>query len=184
MLFDIGTGILLAIWVSHFFHIHLTSSLIVMSIFLVLLPDFDFLVELVRHGSVGGREIREHRRISHFPFTYIPVVVVILLLWGPMWAVLFGLAVLAHFVHDSAGIGWGIMWLWPFSHTSYKCFSEKNGAFSTRLLVAWSPEEIKKLAATHDPNWFRNIYMRAHPINVIECVWFAASLVILYVFLY
>ena len=52
------------------------------------------------------------------------------------WAMFFGLAVFLHFVHDSVGIGWGIKWLWPFSRKAYKCFSEKDGAFSRRLLIA------------------------------------------------
>ena len=184
MLFDIGTGILISIGISWFFNVELTRSLIAMGVFLVLVPDFDFLVELFKHGSVGGKEIREHRQISHFPLTYIPVVIVVFLLWGTMWASFVGLCLFAHFLHDSVGIGWGIMWLWPFSHNAFKCFSEKNGAFSTRLFVAWSPEEVKKLAASGDPNWFRNIYMRAHPINVMEFGWFVGSLVILYIFLY
>lgn len=184
MLFDIGTGILIAIGTSWFFDVELTRSLIVMGIFLVLVPDFDFLVELVKHGSVGGREIREHRQISHFPLTYVPVIIIIFLLWGPMWASFVGLCLLAHFLHDSMGIGWGIMWLWPFSHKAFKCFSEKNGAFSLKLFVAWNPEEVKKLVAGGDPNWFHNIYMRAHPINVIEFMWFVGSLVVLYFFLY
>ncbi len=183
MLFDIGTGILLSLWVSKFFHIALTSSLIMLGIFFVLAPDFDFLVELFRHGSVGGREIREHRQISHFPLTYIPVIAVILVLRGPLWASFIGLAILAHFAHDSAGIGWGIKWMWPFSNKWYKCFSEKNGDFSPRLLISWSPEELTNVAAAYaHPDWFRFIYLRAHPINIIESAWFAVSLCVLYFF--
>ena len=185
MLLDIGVGILLAIWMNWVFGVQLSFWFVVFGAVLVLLPDVDFFIELLKHGSVGGREVREHRNITHFPIIYIPVVAVIFAVWGPAGAIFFGLAVFAHFVHDSAGIGWGIKWLWPFSRKAYKCFSEKDGAFSRRLLVAWTPDELVEVAAKHGhPDWFRYIYLRPHPINVLESGFFLMSLVALYLYLH
>jgi len=106
-------------------------------------------------------------------------------IWGGMWAVFLGAGLFFHLIHDSMGIGWGIAWLWPFSSKVFKCFSEKNGDFSTRLLVAWSQEELVEVAALHgDPDWIRNIYLRAHPINLIELCFFLVSVVVLVLYVH
>lgn len=184
MLLDIGVGILLTIWTSWFFQVDLTFFLIFFGILFSLLPDADFFVEFIKHGSVGGKVIREHRELAHFPLFYVPVVFVIFFLFGGIWSVFLGLGLLAHFLHDSVGIGWGIKWLWPFSKRAYKLFAGKNGRVSSKLLVSWDSEELTKVAAEHgDPDWIRNIYLRPHPINVIEFLFFIGSLVGLYFYL-
>lgn len=166
---DIAVGIFLAIGFTGFFHHELTRTIIAASIACTLLPDFDFIVEWLRHGSVGGKVIREHREISHFPLTFIPVVFIVWLALGQFWAALFGSAILFHFLHDSVGIGWGIKWWWPFSKKAYKFFSEKNGSFSRRFLISWNKEELQEVARrAGDPHWIRNIYFRFHPISAIE----------------
>ncbi len=184
MFLDIGVGILLSIWTSWFFQIDLTFSLIFIGIIFSLFPDIDFFVEFIKHGSVGGKIIREHRELIHFPLLYIPVILIVLSLFGIMWATFLSLGLLAHFLHDSIGIGWGIKWLWPFSKRAYKLFSEKNGTFSSRLLVSWDHKELTEVVAEHgDPDWIRNIYLRLHPVNVIEFLSFVTSLIILYFYL-
>ncbi len=184
MFLDIGIGILSSIWTSWFFHADLTFALILAGIAFALLPDIDFFIELIKHGSVGGKIIREHRELTHFPIIYIPIAILIFVIYGTMWATLFGLALVAHFLHDSVGIGWGIKWFWPFSRGSYKLFSEKDGRFSSRLIISWGPEELIKVVADYgDPNWIRNIYLRFHPVAVIEFSFFVISLIILYFYL-
>lgn len=185
MFLDIGIGILLSIWTSWFFHADLMFILVLAGVIFALLPDIDFFVELIKHGSVGGKVIREHRELIHFPVIYIPVAILIYVAFGAMWAALFSLAILAHFLHDSIGLGWGIKWFWPFSRRSYKLFSEKNGRFSRRLVVSWNPEELTEVVADHgDPNWIRNIYLQFHPVAVIEFSFFVISLIILYLYLH
>ena len=73
MFLDIGIGILLSIWTSCFFHSDLTFTLVFAGIAFALLPDIDFFIEFFKHGSVGGKVIREHRELTHFPIIYIPV---------------------------------------------------------------------------------------------------------------
>jgi len=184
MFLDIGIGILLSIWTSWFFHVDLMFTLILMGIIFALLPDIDFFIELIKHDSVGGKVIREHRELTHFPIIYIPVAILVYPIFGAMWVALFSLAILAHFLHDSVGIGWGIKWFWPLSKKAYKFFSEKDGKFSRRLVVSWRPEELTKVAADYgDPNWIRNIYLQFTPIAIIEFSFFAISLLILSLYL-
>ncbi len=181
MFLDIGLGILIAIWVSHFFGVPLTTGLLGFGVFFSLIPDIDFLVELFKHGSVGGKFVREHRELLHFPILYAPLILCVYLIFGSMWALMLGFGLLGHFLHDSVGIGWGVKWLWPISKRSFKFFSERNGAFSRRLLVSWSPQELPGVVAEHgDPHWMRNIYLRLHPIGVIEFLFFVGALIMLY----
>lgn len=184
MFLDIGVGIFLSILISWFFQIDLTFVLIFVSVIFVLFPDLDFLVEFIKHGSVGGKVIREHRELIHFPFLYIFIVIFILIVLGVMWAMLFSFALLAHFLHDSIGIGWGIKWFWPFSKKSYKFFSEKDGKFSSRLVVSWSEEELKEVVNKYgDPNWIKNIYLSLSLISVVEFIFFLISIFALYFYL-
>jgi len=184
MFLDIGIGILLSIWTSWFFHTDLTFTLVLAGIAFALLPDIDFFVELIRHGSVGGKVIREHRELTHFPIIYIPIAIFVFAIFGAMWTLFFILALFAHFLHDSIGLGWGIKWFWPFSRKAYKFFSEENGKFSFhRLIVSWNSEELTKVVAGYgDPNWIRNIYFRLTPVAVIEFSFFIISLIILYLY--
>lgn len=184
MLLDIAAGIFSSIFVSWFFDFEISSFLILAGIVFALLPDFDFLVEFIKHRSVGGKVIREHRELIHYPIIYIPIVVLIYFLTDIFWATLFTTGILSHFIHDSIGIGWGIKWLWPFSKKSYKLFSEKDGSFSSRLIVSWEPEELREVVLKYgDPNWIKNIYLRLHPVSVIEFIFFIFSLTVLYFYL-
>lgn len=184
MFLDIGVGILLSIWTSWFFEVDLTFQLLFLAIIFSLLPDIDFFVEFFKHGSVGGRVIREHRELIHFPLLYIPVILIVFLFFGTMWASLLGLSLLAHFLHDSFGIGWGIKWLWPFSKRTYKFFSEKNGKLSSRVLMSWDQKELAETVSEHgDPNWIKNIYLRPSLINILECLSCIGALIVLYFYL-
>lgn len=178
---DVAVGIFLAIFASWFWGAGLNQRLIAPAVLFALLPDVDFWIEFFKHGSVGGKEIREHREILHFPLAYVPIIFIVALVFGAMWAFLFGCGIFLHFLHDSVGLGWGIKWLWPLSHRSYKFFSERDGRFSSRLVVSWRPRELKWFVANYgDPNWFRNIYLRPHPISILETLSLFAAIIALY----
>ncbi len=184
MFLDIGVGILLAVGMSWYFQTGLTFFMIFAGIVFALLPDIDFIVEFAKWGSVGGKVIREHREWVHFPLAYIPVVLLVFLIWGLMWALFLGAVLFLHFLHDSVGIGWGIKWFWPFSKRAYKFFSERNGNLSWRhFLVSWDHKELTEVAAERgDPDWIRNIYLRLHPVSVVESAFFVIAVGILYLY--
>ncbi|MEK9174717.1 MAG: metal-dependent hydrolase [Patescibacteria group bacterium] len=181
MFLDIGAGILIAILSSRIFGVDLSHLTVLVGVGFSLLPDLDVFVELAKRGRIGGRVQGHHRELTHFPLTFVPLAILILIYFGELWTTLFSLAVLVHFLHDSIGMGWGIMWLWPFSNKSYKFFSNKEGGFSKRFLVSWTPAELKTVIHNHgDDHWFKNYYLKLHPIAVFEFLVFIFSLAILY----
>jgi len=146
MFLDIAIGILLAVWTSVNFNVAL-SFWVFPAVLFILLPDVDFFIELFKRGSVGKEGIKEHRRITHYPLAYIPVVILIFLLFGKLWGLIFSLAVALHFIHDSAVFGWGVQWLWPFSKKHYiffrkSLYSEKPG-LPFKFLYIWTPEQAE-----------------------------------------
>jgi hypothetical protein len=185
MFLDIGVGILLSLKAAWLFQKELTPAIIAAGIVFALLPDMDFIFEFLKHGSVGGKVIREHRELLHFPITFIPVAIGVLYSSGMFWGFLFSICILAHFLHDSIGVGWGIKWLWPFSKRSFKFFAKKDGSFSWKdPVVSWSSEELPQVVAIHgDPDWIKHIYLRPTPTSVIELLVFFAALLILYMWM-
>ena len=182
MFLDIGLGIIGAIIFSYISHIEISILVLVVSILFALLPDVDFIFKLVKHG--GTKNIgHEHRDLLHYPLLYIPIGFLLIFLFSPNYAYLFVVLSLLHFMHDSIGIGWGILWAYPFSKRYYKFFSEKNGKSSMRLFISWTRKEQQEVSAQFgDKNWFRNIYMRPSLISVIEFLFFIFALICLWRF--
>ncbi|MBI4120492.1 MAG: metal-dependent hydrolase [Parcubacteria group bacterium] len=181
MFLDIGVGIILSMIFGRWLGVELTGGFVLAGIAFALLPDTDVFVELwQRRGKLGGRTQGFHRTITHYPLLYVPVVVLVWIIWGAVWATFLGAAVLAHFLHDSVGTGWGIKWLWPFSQNRYKFFAGKDGRQSANFIVSWAPEEWREAVERHgDPDWFKHIYLRPSPVFVVELLVFAASVLML-----
>ena len=181
MPFDIGIGILISVLASHIYGVSLSPQLVAISVLANLIPDLDVFVELAKRGRVGGRVQGHHRELSHFPLTFIPVVGAVYYFLGQFWAFIIGFNLLAHFLHDSIGMGWGIKWLWPFSKRSYKLFSNKQGSLiGSEFIVSWEPRELKEVIAKYgDDHWFRNFYLKLHPVFIIELIVFALGVFIL-----
>ena len=181
MFLDIAAGIFLSILVSWLFSSPLSFAFMMAGIAAVLLPDIDFLIHVLRGGNLR-ESAHTHREILHYPILFIPVVSLLFYLYDPRWALLFGLGALFHFLHDSVGLGWGVMWLGPFSWKSYKFFSEKDGSNSRRLVMYWEPEElnaiIEERAKHTDTNWIKNTYFRLTPTLIIELLSLFAALLI------
>ena len=181
MFLDLGLGILISILISKVMIIPLASKFIAAGALFSLMPDLDVFVELAKRGRVGGRVQGHHRELTHFPLTYLPVFILIYFLFGKIWSLLFGLCVFLHFLHDSVGMGWGLKWWWPFSNRSYKFFSEKDGSFSSNIMVSWRPRELKETIAQYgDDHWFKNYYLKPHPIAIFEFSVFVFSVLVLY----
>ena len=182
MTLDIGLGILFSILVSKIFNIELTPQLIMIGAGFSLLPDLDVFVELAKRGRIGGRVQGHHRELTHFPLTFLIVAVLVYIYFGGVWFSLFSLTILAHFLHDSFGMGWGIQWLWPFTNSAYKFFSNKDGSFSKNFIVSWKPNELKETIKKYgDDHWLRNYYLKLHPIAIFEFLFLVFSLIVLYI---
>lgn len=182
MLADIGLGIFVALLAAKLFGTELTSQLIGMSVLFALLPDADFLVHVAVYRKLGGKYSHTHRDLFHYPLLYCAVGGSIAALFGGVWFFIFIASSLAHFVHDTIGIGWGIKWGRPFSRKLVKLFSTKEGDLSMRSHVIWTEEEMEKVAEEKgNEHWIRDIYFRWHPIGVIEGFIFIAAVVALWI---
>lgn len=184
MLLDIGIGIFSAIITAHTFSLPLTLFLVGLGVVFALLPDIDFIYTLARNGHGNHRAIAKHRDLVHYPLIYLPTGTLIGLLFGIEWSLLFLLASLGHFVHDSIGIGWGIPWLWPFTRRNYSFlyrYTPPGKRLPQRLVHRWERNRLDELIDEYgDPDWFRNIYLRPHPFFIAEILFFVIALVALW----
>ncbi len=140
--------------------------LILAGCFFPLVPDLDFLVEIFLHGNVGGKQRREHRTWLHWPLLYV-IPTVMLALWQPTYALLFGLSIAWHFFHDSFGLGWGIPLAGPFSWRSYKLKHEGQ------WFVSWSRPELQEVMCENgDPLWLQK-YLALNRKNIFALIVFA-----------
>ena len=183
MLLDIGAGMLVALGVSKLFSLQLTPFLVGGGITFALVMDADFLLHLARGGS--HRSAWRHREVLHYPLVYVPLGSALAFAFGRApWALLFSISSLAHFLHDSIGIGWGVPWLWPFSKDRYTFLYSYQPpgrpAFPRKLLYVWHHRDLDELEAKYgDPDWLRNVYGKAHPFAIVEFLFLIAALFLL-----
>jgi len=185
MFLDIGVGILSAIFVSGYFNMHLGELLIIGGILFALGPDADFLLHFFKSGI--SREDYQHRNMIHYPLLYLPVGTLIAYsLGGEKWALLFFVASLAHFIHDSIAIGWGIKWLYPFSDKNYVFLYhysavEKRGL--RKFIFVLDRTRLAEAVEEHwSDDWFHDIYYHWHPIAIVEFGVFLMSIALLYLY--
>lgn len=149
MFLDIGLGIIFSVLVSKYFLFQLDWLFVLSGIFFALLPDSDFLIFLSKGGK-AGKEAHFHRDLLHRPPVYIIVGFLILLPFSKPLALLFILASLGHFIHDSTafGLGWGIRFFYPFSKNYFMFFRFRVGSekkFPFRLVHNLNREEMKEM---------------------------------------
>lgn len=186
MFLDIGAGILISIFVSRLFDVPLSVTFIIGGIFFALLVDIDYIFYFFSNKSL--KNVHRHRDLLHYPLLYIPLGILFASFINVSWAVLFGLCSLAHFIHDSIGIGWGVQWFYPFTKDHYAFFylyqPPNKEKLPKKFIYIWKHENISVLDFKYgDDNWIRDIYLKFHPYAVFEFLVFLISLIILY-FLY
>lgn len=181
MFLDIGLGIIGAIMASLLFQADLSVSIIAWSVLLALLPDIDFLAYsfILRRGAD-----HRHRDLIHYPLLYLPIGTVILWLWaGAFWASLFLALSLAHFIHDSIGIGWGVKWLFPFSRDSFVFLYRPPEKDRRRWVYAFQADELPAMVEKHgDPHWLKNLYLNRRYLTSTEIRFFLLALASLLVY--
>jgi hypothetical protein len=169
---DIGTGLVLGVLVEYLFHKNYGLLTPIVGVCFALAPDLDFIMHWMRHRT--ARNASHHREVLHVPLIYLPVGILLLLPFGVMWSFLFAATSLAHFIHDSIGIGWGVPWLYPFTDNSYSfLYHLENNIDKPRLphrwLYIWPRKATDWLARRYgDPDWIKNIYLKPHPYAAIE----------------
>ena len=186
MFLDIAFGLIAALGVSTALQIPLTWDLMILGPLFALSPDMDFLIHLGRGGSSKNDD--RHREILHLPLIFIPIGMLgIAFLMNPVWALLFGICALGHFIHDSIGIGWGVQWLFPVTSDHYSFFyiyqPQHKEPHPKKVVYRWKNAEIEKLAELYgDPDWIRNIYLQFHPYALFEYAALIASVIEVFVY--
>ena len=182
MFFDIGVGILVAIAAGLILDVDLSFWMVSWSIFFAVSPDIDFLYFFSRRGDT--KRDHNHRDLIHYPILYLPIgTIIIWLIFGKIWGIIFLISSFLHFVHDSIGIGWGIKWLYPFSKKNYAflyLYSGKVKKGLRKIVFSFDRESMNRNVEKHgDPNWVKNIYYKWHPIAIVEFGVFLLSVIIL-----
>jgi len=181
MLLDIGTGTIIAIITSKIFILDLSFYLVLVSIFFAVLPDLDYIFFALKKHSLGlNKHTHEHRDIFHHPLVYLLLGGIMTYWFGLEYLFIFATVSSLHFVHDSIGIGWGVKWLSPFSNKSYKFFSKKTIGFPRKIIVSWTPKELRSIIdESEDGNWFADVYLRPSSTLIIEILFLIISLIFL-----
>jgi hypothetical protein len=157
MLVDIIIGLLLSAVISGVTsHTVPSLSLIILGVIGALLPDIDFIIWVIKQRGVINEWAHKHRDILHYPLLLIPAAFgMTLYFFGQPEAWLVSLGTLAHFIHDTMGIGGGIRWLWPFDNRFYYLEQAKQ----SWKLHKWTPQEQDAIARQRgNPNWIRDMY--------------------------
>jgi hypothetical protein len=151
---DIGLGILVSIFVTWLFGADLNGVHVLLGIFFTLLPDIDLIP--------GFSKLFEgHRVMTHRPLVYVPIVITVFFIGGPLWALMLTLGVGLHLIHDTFWIGNGIAWLWPRSNKRYKFYDQDYTI----------PQGM---------GWIQAFYGRATLVSVVEGAIFVLALVVLF----
>jgi hypothetical protein len=182
---DIATGIFIALGASEWIGVELSSTLLFIALISALLPDFDLLFDrIVAADGFLGRVIGGHRGLLHAPAFYVLPSIIIYLAFGSLWASIFALGVFLHLLHDTFFLGWGIAWLWPFSHRRFKFFPDKDGRITSRPVLSWLPEEEASIRAEWGSrHWIRDFYLRPSIVSILEYGAFVISFVALFLYI-
>lgn len=158
---DIGFGILFSLFIAHAFGVHASVWTIFTGVVFSLLPDIDIL-------PIFWPNKYDHRSWMHWPIIWIIPIALWFFVFGPMWGALLLLCIVAHFIHDTIGIGWGVAWLAPFSKRKF-LFPNATRRVKHGFFMTWLPEAEERMAGEyHDPHWVRTFYFRPNPVAYIE----------------
>lgn len=173
---DIGAGILLAFVTGHLWGTTVTWQLVGVGVAGALFPDIDLLLERIPPVQ---RIIGSHRSALHYPIVCLLVGLCCFLLFGSVLGTAFVVGILFHLVHDTFFLGWGIKWLWPFSHTALSLLHERHGRLTTDMLLVRldNEEAIKKQYPS--PDWIRSFYLRPSFVSLTEYPVFLVGLFLL-----
>ncbi len=186
MFLDIAFGIVAGLGIGSFFFESVPMWFVLLGILFALLPDIDGVVWLLK-PSVRKGWYKIHRTYTGYPLLYIPLSIIIFVLFGKSIGILFSLCVLYHHIHDTFFLGWGVMWLWPFSKRKWKCFPDQNGSISRIPVISWLPEEEEKVqewSGGHDDGWIKRYYFRPNIIAYLEYGSFIIALILLCIYFF
>lgn len=184
MFLDFGLGILTSLFFGWLLDFKPDWFFILGGVLFSVLPDVDYIYWLIRKSLDKNYKKYFHRNYIHYPLIYLPVgTLLFYFLGGEKWELLFFVCSSLHFFHDSIGLGWGVRWLYPFNSNNFAFFfllSGKQKGGLKKLIFNIDEELLEKYEAEHGiPDWFSRIYLKMHPLAVIEFIFFVISIIIL-----
>lgn len=184
---DIGIGLIIGLLVNDFFDVNNYLAMAALGVILTLLPDLDFIV--MKFKPAKYRQMERHRELFHLPLLYLSIGTLIFSVFGLPFVSLFILASVVHFIHDSVGIGWGVMWLYPFRSDSYSFIYQidtwKHVDIGRKFVYIWPRRDITKLSERYgDKDWIRHTYGDFHPYAIIEFTVFFTGIIALLLYGY
>lgn len=174
---DLGIGIILGIFSSNFFQLPLLPA-VIWGIIFCLLPDVDFILT----AFFRNLKTDNHRDLIHLPIPFLAIgSLVIYILLGKDYLLMFLIGSTYHFIHDTFVMGWGVKWLYPFSKYNYMFFFLWDKDIpEKRFFKKATDAEIKKFEEKFgDKNWIRNYYLTINRISITEYSILILSLILL-----
>lgn len=149
MFLDLSAGMLIGLCIQPIFGPELNDWLIVFGAFAAVAPDLDTVIYGLRRGWKTDQFSHNHRDILHYPVIISLLGGIAIAPAGLEPALIWFLATMFHFIHDTVEGGWGIKWLYPF-WDKYICLKLDG----PRPKIIMSKQEQRGIAAEYgDPNW-------------------------------
>ncbi len=161
---DAGFGLLAAVCVCLLSGVEPSIGYLLIGVIFAYAPDADWVLDahFWKTGNVAAYAGNpyDHREGLHKPLLWA----LVLSAWGlfvqgpaPMIALI---AVMLHFLHDTAGTGWGMPWLWPLTKRRFKLFSTKQNEISfSSPIMTWSHDELGHYITNYGrANWKEYYY--------------------------
>jgi LexA-binding, inner membrane-associated putative hydrolase len=192
---DFGIGTAVATGIAYWYEVSLPWYLVFLGGILSLIPDFDLVPSVIR----GVSPKFDHRQTPfHRPLLILPLAIITAYLFGgSMWALITGICVFGHYIHDTNFVGtdYGIAWFWPFSHRYWSVFGSfapaklDQGSHHVWLRQNWLQPSILSLreigiglVGIYTALWF--MYIPAEIINavvlsaivLVNCFWISVRL--------
>ncbi len=124
----------------------LTPAVVGVIVLLSILPDFDSsLAYLLGKWRPGKGRLDHHAYFTHTPILYVMLSIMVWIVVGKEWAVVFLVVTITHLLLDSWATDDGIMWLWPISRKRYSLFPHnlhESGLFGLRYYLRYIRQYI------------------------------------------
>jgi membrane-bound metal-dependent hydrolase YbcI (DUF457 family) len=163
---DAGLGVMSAVFVCLAFGVTPTGGLVLLGILFAYIPDVDWVLDahFWKTGRVAAyaQNPYDHREGLHKPLLWALAISGAGIIFGGIGPFIAFTAVMAHFLHDTVGTGWGMPWLWPLTKRRIKfCSTKQNELKLTPFLMSWSHEELSQYITNYGrANWKDYYYGR------------------------
>ncbi|MEK7090036.1 MAG: metal-dependent hydrolase, partial [Patescibacteria group bacterium] len=132
------------------------------------LPDLDAFSQLFSEKKIDDA----HHSFMHWPPLMIAIGFFGGFLFSPFWGTAIAFSWLAHYVHDSCCLDFGLKWLWPFTNNQYHFFGnkplgKKSGFRIVHIYVPTELEGLKDQFIELEP-WLKEVYYRPTLYSGIE----------------